>query len=376
MWTFALLLFLVQGSPGPVWIFHDDLERDGRPMASFRTMELIDKPVRALHPDDQPASGSKFGLLTLGYQQRTTVPLVWHQSTGTLWLDSNGDGRFNPTERHSLATGSLSIKIIIDCGSEKVERTLLVKRRGEGLAYAVRGYQSGSVQLAGERYAALLLDGNADGCFDGVGQDRLWIDLNKDGRFDPLTEQFLLGKPLAHAGGLYLVRSNAGGTEVTVHPRPSETGIIRLKVGKLDASQITKLSTRLVSEWGELIEVTQDNLAAKLPVGKYRLDHVALTVQDKDQRRWSYQFFSTRTFEIKVEKGTDHFVDVVPDLKVTIDVEKSALPGERVEVRPNLVTSTGLYMTGCNRAGEEMRATLQLTNPGSEILDEATTGFA
>lgn len=345
-------------------------------MVTFRTMELIDKPVRALHQDDQPAPGSKFGLLTLGYQQKTTVAVVWHKVTGTFWLDSNGDGRFNPTERHSVDAGSLSIKITIDVGSEKVERTLLVKRRGDGLAYAVRGYQSGRVLLAGESYAALLLDGNADGCFDGVGQDRLWIDLNRDNRFDPLTEQFLLGKPLAHAGGLYLVRSNAVGNEVTVHPRPTETGIIRIKVGKLDRSQITKLSTRLVSEWGELIEVTQDDLAARLPVGKYLLDHVALTLQDKDQRRWSYQFYSTRTFEIKVEKGMDRFIDVVPDLKVTIDAERSALPGERVEVRPNLVTSTGLYMTGCNRAGEEMRATLQLNSHGSEILDEATSGFA
>lgn len=370
------LLFGLQGSSGLTWTFHDDLERDGRPMASFRTMELIDKPVRVLHPDDQPPTGSKFGLLTLGFQQKTALPLVWHKPTETLWLDSSGDGRFSPLERYTLQSGSLAIKITIDLGSEKVERTLLIKRRGEGLAYAVRGYQSGTVLLAGERYAALLLDGNADGCYDGVGQDRLWIDLNKDGRFDPLTEQFLLGKPLAHAGGLFLIRSNAVGSEVTVHPRPSETGTIRLKLGKLDPSQITKLSARLVSEWGELIEVTQDNLAAKLPVGKYRLDHVALTIQDKDQRRWSYQFFSTRTFEIKVEKGTDRFVDVVPDLKVTIDAEKSALPGDRVEVRPNLVTSTGLYMTGCNRAGEEMRATLQLTNPGSEILDEATSGFA
>ena len=81
-----LLLLGLQGSPGPTWTFHDDLERDGRSMVSFRTMELIDKPVRAMHTDDQPPPGSKFGLLTLGCQQKTALPLVWHQATRTLWI--------------------------------------------------------------------------------------------------------------------------------------------------------------------------------------------------------------------------------------------------------------------------------------------------
>jgi len=372
----SLLLLFIQAPGSDAWTFHDETDRAGRSMVSFHTMELVKKPVRALHPDDKPPSGSTFGLLTLGSQQKTTLAVVWHEPTATLWIDADGNGRFSQAEQLTISTGTININVMIDQGSAKVQRTLLVKRRGDGLAYAVRGYLSGSIQLNGHSYQALLFDGNADGCFDGVGQDRLWIDLNQDGQFDPLTEQFLLGTPLAHAGSLFLIHSNAAGTEVTARPRPIETGTIRLKVGKLDASQIVKLSARLVSEWGELIEVTQDNLAARLPVGNYRLDQVTLQLHDQDQRRWGYTLYSDRSFVIKVEKGMDRFIDLVPELKVTIDAQKTAQPGERVEMRPNLVTSTGLYVTACNRASEEMRATLQLTSLGSEILDEATSGFA
>ena len=49
------------------------------------------------------------------------------------------------------------------------------------------------IRPQGRGLAAVLTDGDADGCFDGAGADRVWIDLDGDGKFDPLTEQFPLG---------------------------------------------------------------------------------------------------------------------------------------------------------------------------------------
>ena len=53
------LVFTALGlGPPPAWEFRDELARDGRPMAAFRTVELGDTPPRPLHADDRPPAGS------------------------------------------------------------------------------------------------------------------------------------------------------------------------------------------------------------------------------------------------------------------------------------------------------------------------------
>jgi len=43
-------------------------------------------------------------------------------------------------------------------------------------------------------------------------QDRLWIDLNRDGRWNPSAEQFLYAMILNLEGGRYVVRSDPLGS--------------------------------------------------------------------------------------------------------------------------------------------------------------------
>ena len=119
-----------------------------------------------------------------------------------------------PDERRVMPGRDLQIATTITVQLEpqpmRVQRTLLFRRStlGEGLRYAVRGFAQGTLALGGTKYRVLLIDGNADGCFDTVGQDRVWIDLNGDGQFDPLTEQFPLGKPIVKDGNVYVIRSD------------------------------------------------------------------------------------------------------------------------------------------------------------------------
>ena len=49
-------------------------------------------------------------------------------------------------------------------------------------------------------------------------QDRLWIDLNGDGRFDPAAEQFLFATVLNLDGSRYVVRSDELGTRLAIEP--------------------------------------------------------------------------------------------------------------------------------------------------------------
>src|SRR5436190_13532604 len=141
MLSTLVLTALGLGAP-PAWEFRDEIARDGRPMITFRTVELGDAPPRPLHADDKPPKGARFGDLRLGAGRRT---VVWHAATAALWLDADGDGRFAAGERHALGEGPLEVRVTFPIGDAAVTRTLVVKRRGDGIAYAVRGYMRGSV---------------------------------------------------------------------------------------------------------------------------------------------------------------------------------------------------------------------------------------
>src|SRR4051812_48905140 len=184
-----ILLLTMTQTPPPAWTFKDELTRDGRPMAAFRAVELGDVPPRPLHADDKPPAGAKFGDLRLGPGGASRRLVVWHADTNALWLDADGDGRVAEAERHTPRMDPLEVRVPFPATDSKDTRTVILKRRGDGLAAAVRGYMEGAITLGGQTYAALLTDGDADGCFDSAAADRVWVDLDRDGKFDPLTEQ-------------------------------------------------------------------------------------------------------------------------------------------------------------------------------------------
>src|SRR5438477_4820744 len=126
----------------------------------------------------------------------------------------------------------------------------MIRKRGDGLAWAVRGYTTGTVTLAGRRVAAVLTDGDADGCFDGAGADRVRLDLDGDGAFDPLTEQFPLGTAITAGGTAVLVRPRPDGLGVTARERPSETGTLVVEVVREARSEERRVGKECRSGWG------------------------------------------------------------------------------------------------------------------------------
>lgn len=377
-----LVLLSLTLQPPAAWTFHDAAEHAGRSVLTFRAVELADTPLHSPHADDHPAAGAKHGLIPLGLRDKSPLYLIWQPKDGSLWVDVNRDGRYEPGERHRLAAGKLELKVSLATDAATVERTLILRRREDGLAYAVRGYRAGAVTLGDQSYPALLLDKNNDGCFDGAGKDRIRIDLNRDGRYDPLTEEFLLGAALQHAGGHHFLRANPTGTQVTVRSRPGETGTVRFHGKHGDDATVAKLSAHLVSEWGELHEITAAGTDLKLPAGKYSFDSLQLTLQDGSKRFWHYTFAADGQYAFEVKPGERRDVNLVPDLKAVGGGPKQTRPGERFPVHPNLVTSTGLYLTRASRSysaadqyGEDLRARLDLLGPGSIIFDQFTSGF-
>ena len=82
---------------------------------------------------------------------------------------------------------------IVDGETTRYERRAAMFRLGATgitFSYAAAGYLEGKVEFAGHWHAVRRMDGDGNGLFTDP-QDRLWIDLNDDGRWDSSSEQFL-----------------------------------------------------------------------------------------------------------------------------------------------------------------------------------------
>jgi hypothetical protein len=378
-----LLAASVVAAPASDWEFVDESSRDGRSVVTFRTVELADAPSRPLHPDDRPPAGSRFGSVALGPGGRHRLGVVWHADTGTLWFDADGDGRYETAERHTLGAQPLEAMVAVPFGAGPQQmRTLMIRKRGDGLAWAVRGYTAGSVTINGRAVAALLTDGDGDGCFDGAGADRVWLDLDGDGRFDPLSEQFPLGTAIQAGGTALLILPQSDGLGVRVRERPNETGTLAVRIGT--SAPVLELTAEYVSEFGELVAVGEAGRPVTLPVGKYRVRSVQLRLAGADDRVWLYTFASGGgPCDVVVSRGQQTAHEPVAGLKLSLthDAETGVAPGESVTTQPD-VTAGELYLTKCvlgtrfAASGREVTAAITLTGPGGVALDRAFSGFA
>jgi hypothetical protein len=375
--------------------FKDASTFDGRTVLQYRAIEFRDAPARPLSGEFKPSPGALYGLVPVGPKPETALSIVWcPKSAGgpELWLDANGDGRLSADERHPMPGRELAISATIAVQLEpqpkRVQRTLLFRRSalGDGLRYAVRGFAQGSLALGGAKHAVLLVDGNADGCLDTVGQDRVWIDLNGDGRFDALTEQFPLGRPIVKAGEVYVVRSDPLATAVSASQRSAAQGKLRLALARKPAA-ISQLSVELISDLGELVVIDKLDQAVPVPTGQYRVSWVKLEMADPAGQPWTYSFRQDAVKNYTVETGKETAVAMLDRLamNVTFDryqPESKPKPGETVVVSPRLIADESLYLSSCTIGKDnfarsaEATAEILLLSLDGKVIQRGITGFS
>jgi hypothetical protein len=371
--------------------FKDAAECDGRTMIHYRTIEFRNWPARPLEGDfklseespkllnqlsaallpqqkDAKPGTARYGLIPVGPTPEAALAIVWLPSAPggpEIWLDANGDGRLTKEERHKMSGGAIEIPISLAVQwqptPKRVPRTLLLRRSAvnDGLRYAVRGYAAGTLELVGAKHAVLLADANADGLFDTVGQDRVWIDLNRDGRFDALTEQFPLGKAIVVTGKTYVISSDATASAVRARLRSGEEGKLRLDLGVKPAGKPGKLSVELVSDLGELAVIEKFGQAAAVPAGEYYVSMLTLELADASGHTWTYVFQNDKRQPFAVPAGRETAAAVLASLAMEVSVNRygnpAIRPGDTVSVTPRLVADGGLQLMRCN-IGEPDRA--------------------
>jgi hypothetical protein len=372
--------------------FRDAVKYESRPVLQYRAIEFRQEPVRPLG-DRKFAPGALYGVVPVGPAQEAALTIVWLPKAAggaELWLDANGDGRLADDERHLMSGRELAIPaaITIQLKPERkqVKRTLLFRRStlGDGLRYTVRGYMQGQVKLGGKSYATLLVDGNANGCFDTIGQDRVWIDLDQDGRFDPLTEQFPLGKPIVHHGETYVIRSDAAASAVMANLRSAGQGKVRLRLAKKPAAATT-ISAELVSDLGELVCVDKLDAATSVPFGEHRLSSLQLTVPDSCGQKWTYNFNSDRARSYSVPTGKETTITLLRHIRMDVSLTRDrgkVTPGQTIDIQPRLTADRSLYLSSCTTGKDadcrqpEGNAEIVLLGPGGKVVNRGMSGFS
>jgi hypothetical protein len=305
----------------------------------------------------------------------------------------------------------LDVAMVDKDATKKVPRAVVFRLGASGrtLGYAAAGYLEGTVALGGpdagsagkpRRAAVRRVDGDGNGQVSD-SQDRLWIDLNGDGRFEPAAEQFLFATVLNLDGARYVVRSDELGSRLSVEPLIG-AGTLRLawKGGKAanpdgasSGGNSVELHATALGRDGSVYGLSGTE-PASVPVGEYRLGTVTVSLDDpKGGQRWSFIFSDNGAKGdprwYKVEKDGTVAIDPIGTPLFEIDLRDNATrrtrPGEDVNLQPLLYTGDGLLINVAYRGAPTSpsmqetlgaRVALRAGSGNEHMLATAHSGFA
>jgi hypothetical protein len=337
--------------------------------------ELIEKVAYRGDPARRRYARVRFGSPS---STRVTV-VVDTAGSGEVDLYADADRNRKIDERDHVAAASspdvsrreriwrlpLGVALIENGAVRSIPRAVVFRlgASGQTLGYAAAGYVEGNITVNGlekekddhgpvRSLAARRVDGDGNGLLADA-QDRLWIDLNHDGRFDPSSEQFLFTSVLNVEGSRYVVLSDELGTRLAFEPLVG-TGSLRLAFKGHEPTSPAKaveLHATAISRDGSVFALT-GNEPATVPSGEYRLGTVTVALDDpKTGQRWSFVFSDGGA------RGEPRWYKVEKDAAVTIDPigtpifelklsnqTSAARPGEDVALQPALYTTDGLLI--------------------------------
>lgn len=342
----------------------------------------------------------KYAQIRYGSDDSRRVVVVVDEVTGgdfDLYVDADRNRIIEAKDRIAGVgkdrTAALDVEITggsqIHREPRMVQWRLGATRKTIGLA--TLGYMEGIVAIAGKKHRARRVDGNANGFFADAA-DRLWIDLNGDDRWDPITEQFPFAPVLTLNGQRYAVRADALGSRLAIEPLTSE-GRVRLRLAELakDAA-VLRIDVMLTGEDGSAFTVATLDTPVVLPAGRYAMGSVDLTVQHAGAGLPTHFVFSrvgvdaeTRWHEVR--KDQELTLDPIGKLRFALDIEKeqrTPQPGGTIRVQPQLFTADGCLINSCSLGnsdevshyGNHRHCTVTLSDANNQLLESNSSGFA
>jgi hypothetical protein len=382
------------------WRFVLPAEGDAFEHPPFRALILSrEKPDDVAEKAAYRGKSRRFAQIRFGSPGSVRVTVVLDEvgpGDVDLFVDANRDRKIDERDRVPAEKSSASRARVwrtpLDVAMVEGEITKTTPRAvvfrlgatGRTLGYAAAGYLEGTATLDGRPRRVRRLDGDGNGMVTD-NQDRLWIDLDGDGRWDASGEQFLYATVLNLNGARFVLRSDPLGGRLAFEPLVG-TGTVRLAA----KAKAAELNATLIGRDGSAFGLSNDE-PATVPVGEYRLGTVTAAFDDPEGGpRWSFIFSDNGAKGepkwYKVEKDGHVPIDPIGTLAMELSLTekvKTARAGEDVSVQPLLYTGDGLLINVAYQgsptspaAQESLGASISLATTDGQALGTARSGFA
>lgn len=381
-----------------------------------------EKPNDVQEHVEYRGSSRRYAQLRYGSPSAARVAIVVDQIAPAevdLYVDVNRDRTIELDERCTgegrLWRVPLEVRYSRDDEFDVFPRELIFRlgSTGRTLSYAAAGYVEGQLPLpSGEGtkttsphpnplpkaqgIAVRRMDGDANGFFTDP-QDRLWIDLDGDGRWDAVDEQFLYFPILTLGGQRYSVRSNERGTRLAL-AKLEGTGIVQLAVHQRPSpassgpgvlGRVAEIAVTLVGRDGSAVGLRGEHAEATVPIGDYRVSAVAVTLDDPaGGPPWNFVFSDNQGGNAKrwykLKKDDRLAIDPLERFDFAAgpsQVGGTCRPGDDLTFQPKLLSIDGLLINTCYRGTHDTGrdgacATIKLAASDGMLLSTAQSGFA
>lgn len=384
----------------PAWRFVDPPEGGTFAHAPLRVLATVPtKPDDVVEKVTYRGRRQRYAQIRFGSPGSTRVTVVLDEvgpGESHLYVDANRNRRIEPTDRVAAAgdgrTWHLPLDVAIVDGetTHKARRALVVRRGVTGLTLsaAAAGYLAGTVSIDGRPCPARRVDGNLNGLLTDA-QDRLWIDLDGDGNWDPAAEQFLHAPILTLGGRRYAVRSDALGERLALE-RLEGSATVRLALRRrTGAARVAAVTASLVGRDGSVVGLEGDRPETQVPPGEYRVHTLAITLDDPDGGApWGFVFSddggrSDRGWQ-QVGRGATVEIDPLGSLEFRPGLGSHVVrPGADCTAEPRLYTAGGLLINTAYRGSpanvareDGPTAEVRLVTADGHEISSARSGFA
>lgn len=361
VWTIGLVVLPHHTQGQTSWTYHSDLAQV-RPVA--RSIALaIERPEDLLEEPRYQGSSQRYAQLRYGSDNSRRVILVVDRLDSNhfdLYADLNRDRAIDASERIDGSGRSrqfpLDAEIIHEDTITHFARTIEVRLgfTGDRVSVATLGGITGSVLVpAGDstnRTAIRVerIDGDANGLFADT-RDRLRIDLDGNDQIDAVTEQFAWLPVQTFAGTRYAVKADREGKTLELQ-EITGTGTMEVTVASLPPNaKIVEVEAMVFSDDGSAWSLKEANQPQEVPVGRYTLGSVTLTIDTGDGDPWHYVFSRSNNID------DHHWLAVNDDGHLTLEAvgtpsfqvhnaPTEAAAGENLRIEPRLYTEAGLLV--------------------------------
>jgi len=261
---------------------------------------------------------------------------------------------------------------------------------GNQFSLGTVGYVFGTAIRDDVETRVRLVDGDVNGLF-ADDRDRIWIDVNSDGQWNPLGEQFPFRPMLILGERRWAVRADRVGRQFRLE---EVTGVGELKMtlpGLPESARVVEFRGMVYAEDGSVYSVSKLDDTLSVPVGRYTPQSLLLVIDTGEKQPWYFTFSRSSTpkdadwFTVDVDGQTE--IDAVGQLRLVagVDASKAVRPGASVALRPRLYTGHGLLINMSCRGrqsdefGSEQNhnpALMTLSTEADGTVDNARSGFA